>query len=324
MQIKNKVVAIDLVIPVYNPEDNFIQILAAMAAQKIDTGVILEIILVNDGGKLPDVRGILNQFNNIYIVSLLKNQGRAAARNAGARFGKGEYILFIDADCEPIGNELINGHIKVFGKGFDVSFGSVKARAKKGDFWSDYFSVVEFKRNESALNGNFLALTSAHFAIKRSVFEQCGGFDESYRYYGFEDRDFIASVMQTRAKISYLSHLAVRHEVDLRLTDICRKMEESGQHTAPIFAEKYPDIYANMLFSRFDIRKHPFLLAVPMLFSLIIFPWLIKPADRALNFIPKKLAYFFVKIFTGMAFLKGTARTFGRKLLSWNYLLFKE
>lgn len=301
--------SIDVILPVYKPGPSFRSILEALAHQKISPEIICNIIIVDDGSHDESLRRMVDEFKGFHLITLSRNRGRAQARNAGTYYGTGEFILFIDADCQVSGSELINQHCAILASGIDVSFGSTRPQCKNNGFWSGYFSSVEERRNKAAIKGDFLALTSAHFAIRRSVFNKAGGFDAAYRYYGFEDRDLIATLIRQKAKMHYSHDLTVLHDVDLSLSAVCRKMAEAGQHSAGIFAEKHPDIYASMAFSYFDLRKHPVAL-MPLLLFAPLAPALAYLADKVLGkpWIPKAAAHLVVKSLSALAFLRGTAK----------------
>src|SRR5438105_13726768 len=61
-----------------------------------------EVLVVNDGVEnLPS--DVVQPFNNRVNLRLLTQQhnGPAAARNTGAKNAKGQWLAFIDDDCEP-------------------------------------------------------------------------------------------------------------------------------------------------------------------------------------------------------------------------------
>jgi glycosyltransferase involved in cell wall biosynthesis len=307
--------SIDLVIPVYKPGLFFQKTLRALACQKITSDIIFNIIVVEDGSHDQYLPDLVKEFNNVQLLSLAENGGRAQARNAGANYGNAEFILFIDADCEAIENDLIIRHIKILTSGFDVSFGSTKPQIQNAGFWTGYLSVIEKKRNAAAMKNNFMVLTSQHFAIRRTVFKQAGGFDPGYRYYGFEDRDLIATLIQNNARMHYSSELTVLHDVDLKLSEICQKMTEAGQYTAGLFAKKHPSHYAGMAFSVFDFRQHPVALTIPWLLSVPIVATLPQLFDNLISksLLPYPLAHATVKFLSALAFLQGTARSTKRR-----------
>lgn len=95
MQIGNE--QISVVVPVYNSERFLRKTVACIQAQ---TDSNYEILLVNDGstdGSLELCRELAQEDSRIRVISQ-GNQGLSAARNAGVRQAKGEYISFVDSD----------------------------------------------------------------------------------------------------------------------------------------------------------------------------------------------------------------------------------
>lgn len=88
---------ISVVVPIYNSEKDLPKCLTTLEKQTLHN---IEIICVNDGS--TDKSGeVLNdyakKYTNIRIINQ-SNKGAAAARNAGIRCARGEYIAFVDAD----------------------------------------------------------------------------------------------------------------------------------------------------------------------------------------------------------------------------------
>lgn len=88
---------ISVIVPVYNVETNLEQCIKCIQNQTLRD---IEIILVDDGS--PDnCPQICDQYaesdERIHVIHQ-KNKGVSAARNAGLRLARGEYIAFIDSD----------------------------------------------------------------------------------------------------------------------------------------------------------------------------------------------------------------------------------
>jgi len=85
---------ISVIIPVYNARRTLRACLASIFAQSL---VGLEIIAVNDGSTDGSLK-ILSEFQGKITIIDQKNQGAAAARNAGAKIATAPYLIFCDAD----------------------------------------------------------------------------------------------------------------------------------------------------------------------------------------------------------------------------------
>lgn len=88
---------ISVIVPVYNTESYLKKCIESIINQTFRN---IEIILVDDGSTDTSAE-ILADYalrDNRIIVIHQENQGLSAARNAGMRNAKGEYIMFVDSD----------------------------------------------------------------------------------------------------------------------------------------------------------------------------------------------------------------------------------
>ncbi len=87
-----------VIIPVYNSAHTLQRAADSILQQEFQD---FELILVNDGSKDDSSQlcaEIARGHKQAIMVDLKQNQGLSAARNAGFRSSRGQYILFIDAD----------------------------------------------------------------------------------------------------------------------------------------------------------------------------------------------------------------------------------
>lgn len=88
---KNKV---SIILPVYNRCDCVAEAIESVLNQSYGH---YELIVVDDGST-DDTSRVLSQYEDRISIIYQPNMGAAAARNAGIRAAKGEYIAFIDSD----------------------------------------------------------------------------------------------------------------------------------------------------------------------------------------------------------------------------------
>lgn len=92
-------IKLSIIIPVYNVE-KYLRACLDSIFNQVGNNPEYEVIVVNDGS--PDnstaiIDDYSKNYSNIVVINQ-KNQGLSAARNAGLRIAKGEYVWFVDSD----------------------------------------------------------------------------------------------------------------------------------------------------------------------------------------------------------------------------------
>lgn len=90
-------VKVSVIVPVYNAENYLHQCMGSIISQTLKE---IEIICVNDGStdQSEDILKEYEKKDERVKVITQQNAGAGAARNAGLRIAKGEYLSFLDAD----------------------------------------------------------------------------------------------------------------------------------------------------------------------------------------------------------------------------------
>lgn len=164
---------ISIIIPVYNDAEHLFECVSAL---KSSPPADCEIIVVDDGSTDDTPRVADNM--GVRVLTLPKNSGPAAARNYGAQYARGEILLFLDADVI-LAAGMVNRIEKVF-QGqprLAAVFGSYDAHPEAFGLVSQYRNLLHHFVHQ---NGQSEASTfwAGCGAIRRSVFETIGGFDE--------------------------------------------------------------------------------------------------------------------------------------------------
>ncbi len=306
---------IDIVIPAHNSSETIHKPLGSSVNQKLPKGWNLNIIIVDDGST-DSTAGIISESyteKQIRFISHSGNRGRSAARNTGWRAGQGSYVVFLDSDCRWLTDEALSAHLETLESGSDVSIGSVTGDGNI--FWDLYQRKLQSSREKDFYSGNFAAFTSANLALRRIMLEKTDGFDEGYRHYGFEDRDFLLRLLSVGARIGFTSKGAVVHFSALSLGDVCKKMEESGQYSSRRFYDAHPEYYCSSSYGKIDCRLHGFpLTALAAIFSPLI-PWLADAGDRVIRkpCLPFSIKRVLVRMIAGLAYLAGSYRDLKKK-----------
>jgi glycosyltransferase involved in cell wall biosynthesis len=179
-----------IVIPTYQRREVLCDAVRALGRVKYNG--TFEIIVVVDGST-DGTTAALNRLECPVTLRIIdqENRGAAHARNRGAAEAMGEILLFLDDDMIAE-TDLLEQHARSYEAGADAVLGDfpVEPGSRPG-FLSDVIaSRKAWERNGPV--GHFDVFTG-HLSVRRSVFEQLGGFDESFTAggkYGNEDIDF--------------------------------------------------------------------------------------------------------------------------------------
>lgn len=298
---------IDAVIPSYQGMPHVADTVATLLNQQLPPAYGLTIIVVDDCSSDNTYELLAARFGGqIRVLRNTQNQGRSAARNRGAEYGTGEYILFLDSDCAPVGDSFLLEHMKSIDSGADVSCGLIGAAGT--GFWARYQRQLTRSRLDTFGHPGVVPDgTTANILVSRDCFVRSGGFSPEYTHYGFEDRDLLLRLVNAGARLRNTPGAAVSHDDELDLRTVCRKMQVCGQYSSVLFSRDHPQAYRSMPYYRFDARMHPWLRVV----SLVLAP--ILPLVRQLlgavlesAVVPFRLRSLGVKFTSAMYYMKGT------------------
>jgi undecaprenyl-phosphate 4-deoxy-4-formamido-L-arabinose transferase len=121
--------ALSVVIPVFNEEDNLPELLRRLGAALPALGREYEVVLVNDGSRdssLQLLKAAAAADPHLVVVDFNRNYGQHAAVFAGFETARGEVIVTLDADLQNPPEEIAKLVAKM-DEGFDV-VGSVRVK----------------------------------------------------------------------------------------------------------------------------------------------------------------------------------------------------
>lgn len=223
---------LSIVIPCFNhgaylPET----IRSVEAANRAD----IEIVVVDDGSTDPltqeTVAGLKG--DNLTVIRQ-KNGGLAAARNAGFRAAKADYLLPVDADNR-IHPAYIERGIAILDKdpAVGVVYGDAEYfGAKTGRWTSGPFDL------ERLLEWNYI---DACAVLRRQVWEQNGGYDGTMPRMGLEDWDMWLGAASRGWKFSYVPEILFDYRV---LPDsMIARANQNSEVTERYIAAKHGYLY---------------------------------------------------------------------------------
>ncbi len=212
-----------VVVPTYNRPQPLQGCLKALS--QIDyPSDCYQVIIVDDGSAQP-LDAVVGPFRAELDVALLRqeNAGPAAARNAGAKFARGQYIVFTDDDCMPASDWLEQFAIALEHHP-DAMIGGHTVNALPQNLYStasqaliDY--IYEYYGSTDA--GIFFA--SNNIAMSRSHFLEIGGFDVSFPLAAAEDRELCDRWQQYGYPMRYAPKATIQHAHALSLKSFWRQ-----------------------------------------------------------------------------------------------------
>jgi glycosyltransferase involved in cell wall biosynthesis len=125
---------ISIVVPMYNEEDNIRLLHEAVAAALQDTGIVYELVIVDDGSKdrtFDLAREIANEDPRVCAVGLRRNYGQTAAMVAGIQNARGRTIITMDGDLQNDPTDIPR-LLAMIDQGFDIVTGWRKKRQDGG------------------------------------------------------------------------------------------------------------------------------------------------------------------------------------------------
>ena len=173
---------VSIVIPCFNHGAMLREALASL--EEVRNENLLEVIIVDDGSSDAETIRILKEVAEAgYKVVSQPNGGLGAARNAGIRRAKGEFILPLDSD-----NRLRRVYLE---QGVSLlkenpSLGVIYADAEYFGEKTGRWQVQEFDLL-SLIRMNFIDACALY---RKALWEGVGGYDEQMPWMGLEDWDF--------------------------------------------------------------------------------------------------------------------------------------
>jgi len=172
-----------------------------------------ELIVVNDGST-DGTAGVLERFRAEPRVRLLQqaNGGSASARNAGARAARGEFLAFIDGD-DVATPRRVGAPLEVLARRREVVlvYGRIDLIDERSEFLGSRRNPARYRSGwvaDELRYRNFIPFST--ITVRRDVFWQLGGFDESIR--SSEDWEFLFR-LATRFPVEFVDECLVLYRV---------------------------------------------------------------------------------------------------------------
>jgi glycosyltransferase involved in cell wall biosynthesis len=176
-------------------------------------------------------------------------RGAATATNSGAAKAKGDILAFIDADCLAYEDWLEEICRVLADPSVDAVMGVSEGIA--GNIWADFRQRQDenFFAEARAEAHNVSKAATASFAIRRKVFVENGGFDESFLR--SHDIEFSIRLHRRGYRIVFAPQVRVKHVYPTSLLEIEEARKLDGFFAYRI-AMKYDEISRQRYFPEFS------------------------------------------------------------------------
>lgn len=180
----------------------------------------IEIIVVDDNGvgtenqlKTAEQMKVYGDNPNVLYVCHEVNKNGSAARNTGVKNSKGTYIALLDDDDEfyPDNIERQMEVMSTLGDDFALTYCGI--RSFVGDNMDHEFHPTHSGDLLYEVLTHTVVIGSSSLLIKRSVWDELDGFDESFRRH--QDWEFTARVCATY-KVTAVDHIGVKRHIIMR------------------------------------------------------------------------------------------------------------
>jgi glycosyltransferase involved in cell wall biosynthesis len=228
--VKDNDIKISVVIPTYNRVNELRVLIPSLLNQSLPKDKF-EIIVVDDGStdSTQEYIKVLQQNNGNLRYIKINNSGRSVARNKGAAEAHGNILAFIDSDC--IADKEWLSEIY---KEFSANPNLLVAR---GPVLSDLPNLPPFIH--SCIYDENLA--TGVFAIKKSFFNEIGGFDIILSYYA-EDVEIWFKIKKLTSQILFSNKIKVFHPPKYIGYSVTKNYKKTFQWKLEKYlASKHPD-----------------------------------------------------------------------------------
>jgi GT2 family glycosyltransferase len=199
-----------------------------------------EVIVVDDGSeRAPE--GVVAPFREPLSLTLIvqAKAGPAAARNAGARKARGEFLAFTDDDCGPDPGWL-GALAERFRTADDRALGGRTLNGCPDNLCASATQALieELYAHYNADPDDAQFFTSNNLAVPADRFRALGGFDPAFPEAAGEDRDFCDRWLREGYRMTYVPEARVIHAHPLGFRGFWRKHFSYGRGAVRFHASR--------------------------------------------------------------------------------------
>ncbi len=268
-----KNILFSIIVPTFNRNDLLLICLNTILESKKHIYAEIEIIVSSDS--FEDTLFLNNSFfdNEVLFVNG-PGKGPAANRNNGAKYAKGDWLIFLDDDVM-VDSLLLHTYLTAISANSNVE-------AFEGAIHPDDLKLLKLDMAECPVNTNGGCFWSANICIKKNLFFKVGGFDEQFAIAAQEDQD-IYEKLKVYTRVPFLKKAFVTHPV--RIVSLKTKIQSAKQSirnwlkfqqkTKPLVSCFYIGYKSQILAFLDNIKKAKTKSSLYNMYIIIIFPFIV-------------------------------------------------
>lgn len=259
--------SVDVIIPVYAPDEKLNKLVEKLLTQTVEPSNIIIMHTLREG---EDGNSLIGRFSSLPAEKLekivvkpvaRKDYGHGATRNIGASFSKADRILFMTQDAVPKDDRLIENLCIALDKGASAAFARQEAYPD-----ADITEKLTREFNYPGISYVRSYEDIEHFGIKtffcsdtcmiydKATFDRLGGFDADTVF--AEDMLFANRMLKAGGKLAYASEAVVYHSHDLTAKEQFWRNYDNGVNQAA-----HPEIFKNISSEKEGVRYVKFVVS---------------------------------------------------------------
>jgi glycosyltransferase involved in cell wall biosynthesis len=196
-------VAVSVIVPARNARDDLRALVRALERQTLPR-TAFEVLIADDGSDDREAPELESENGWIRVLPG-PPRNSYAARNRAVRASGARVLAFCDADCRPEPGWLEQGLSAL--EGADLAAGRIRfALPQRRTVWT-LLDMDAFKDHERQVAQG--TAETANLFVHRSLYDSCGGFDDSLPEHG--DFEFVQRCVANGARLVYAPDAVVWH-----------------------------------------------------------------------------------------------------------------
>lgn len=215
-----------VIIPTYDRPEQLATCLESLNGQRLERHN-WEVIVVDDGSK-KNIKGLIEKLslNYSWYYFYQENSGPGKARNTGASKARGDFLVFLDDDCEADQFWLTNLQKKMRP---NTLYGGKTINKLSENIFSETSQLLIDYLYQALIDTTLMFFTTNNFAVDSKSFLECGAFNTGFKSAAGEDREFSVRYKHLGYRLEYAPDALILHSHSLTFRSFCRQHYNYGK-----------------------------------------------------------------------------------------------